>query len=158
MILMITGKEGTGKTTLGFEIAKNLRASGHACAFVDGELVRNITGNDRFTNPGRQANAWATGKVASAFSTAGFNVIVAAVFPTQAVRFVFQSACRQHVEWVHLDYEPYVAREHSLVPFESIDTVCNNVNRITQPAKLRDLAEMLRIRYIRNWLSVITTK
>jgi predicted kinase len=154
MILAIVGQEGVGKTTVASRLADNLRLAGHGTAHIDGELVRNIIGNGRYGHEWRATNAWATGGLARSFHERGFNVIVSAVFPTEAVRRIFLHACGGDIEWVQLDYAPYVSRKHGLTMFEALEDG-DNVSKIFKPQEHGVLEIWLSERFSRRWLSVV---
>jgi len=114
MITVIYGVEGVGKSTFADKLAKRLRDNGHFVARLDGETVRRIAGNFTYTPDGRIENARLIGGMASLLDERGYHVIISAVFPTDAVRDTFRSACEKCGVWVRLVGTPFVCREHGV--------------------------------------------
>src|SRR6266545_5516700 len=75
MIYWFTGQPGAGKTTLALALQAVLRKSGHTVVHLDGEFLREITGNRDFTEAGRTRNIRAGQQLATKLHTEGVMVV-----------------------------------------------------------------------------------
>jgi adenylylsulfate kinase-like enzyme len=79
-VIWITGLPGAGKTTVADEVAAMLRAKTAAVVQVDGDVVRELMGNDLgYTSGDRLANAWRVSRLCKILSTQGLHVVCATV-------------------------------------------------------------------------------
>ena len=79
-VIWITGLPGAGKTTVADEVAALLRARSPAVVQVDGDVVREVMGNDLgYTPQDRLANAWRISRLCKMLSTQGLQVVCATV-------------------------------------------------------------------------------
>ena len=107
MIFWITGRKGSGKTTLSKRIAKQLNA-----IIIDGDDIRNIICND-FSYEGRKSNQEIITNLALLFSNQGFNVVIACVSPFLKLRKELQERLPGCIEielpfgdlWKDTEYE-----------------------------------------------------
>jgi adenylylsulfate kinase-like enzyme len=79
-VIWITGLPGAGKTTVADEVAALLRARSAAVVQVDGDVVREVMGNDLgYTPDDRLANAWRIARLCRMLSAQGLQVVCATV-------------------------------------------------------------------------------
>jgi bifunctional enzyme CysN/CysC len=86
MVILITGKKDAGKTTYAKRLVEELIANGVEAVMLDGDEFRQETGNDDFTDEGRQRNLIGAAKVAAELERQGNIVTVAFVAPRKAWR------------------------------------------------------------------------
>lgn len=107
MVYWITGRKGSGKTTLAYKIARQVDG-----VVVDGDAVRKYFDND-FSNHGRIENIRLIAKIARIIEDQGKVAIVACVSPKRAWRRDAQALFRECIEiqlpfgtlWEGTDYE-----------------------------------------------------
>jgi adenylylsulfate kinase-like enzyme len=79
-VIWITGLPGAGKTTVADEVAALLRERTPAVVQVDGDVVREVMGNDLgYTPEARLANAWRISRLCKMLSAQGLQVVCATV-------------------------------------------------------------------------------
>jgi adenylylsulfate kinase len=84
MVVWIIGLSGAGKTTLATEVVRQLRADGSAAVLVDGDVVRELFGNDLgFSIEDRRKNAIRVASLCKFLDSQGVNVVCAilSLFP-----------------------------------------------------------------------------
>jgi adenylylsulfate kinase len=84
MVVWIIGLSGSGKTTLATEVVSQLRKSSSNVVLIDGDMVREIFGNDLdYSLVGRQRNAQRICQLCKLLDNQGINVICAilSLFP-----------------------------------------------------------------------------
>jgi adenylylsulfate kinase/bifunctional enzyme CysN/CysC len=86
MVILVTGKKDAGKTTYAKRLVQELIDSGVNAALLDGDEFRAETGNDDFTDEGRQRNLVGAAKVAAELERQGNIVVVAFVSPRKVWR------------------------------------------------------------------------
>lgn len=86
MVILITGKPSSGKSTMAFHLAQELRAEGKMVRILDSDVFRHQTGNQDFTDAGRFRNLHGLAEMAALAEKTGFAVIVAAVAPKREWR------------------------------------------------------------------------
>jgi adenylylsulfate kinase len=85
--IWLTGLSGAGKSTIAYELERQLIALGHACYVLDGDNIRHGLGNDlSFTPADRHENIRRVAHVASLMNDAGLIVITALISPMQEDR------------------------------------------------------------------------
>ena len=85
--IWLTGLSGAGKSTIAFELERQLVAQGHACYVLDGDNVRHGLGSDLdFGQDDRHENIRRVAHVAQLMNDAGLIVITALISPMQADR------------------------------------------------------------------------
>lgn len=76
MIIWITGLAGAGKTTIGKEIYKKLKVEYPNTVFLDGDIIRDIMGNDLgHTNEDREKNGWRICKLCKHLDAQNIHVV-----------------------------------------------------------------------------------
>ena len=76
MVIWIIGLSGSGKTTIGRELAKKLREYGRKLVFMDGDILRKIMGNDLgHTIEDRRKNADRVCRLCQHLNDSGIDVI-----------------------------------------------------------------------------------
>lgn len=56
IVIWFTGMSGSGKTTLGRRLVQHFEQQGVSVAHLDGDVIRQISGNTDFTREGRERN------------------------------------------------------------------------------------------------------
>ncbi|WP_025601144.1 adenylyl-sulfate kinase [Burkholderia sp. WSM2230] len=85
--IWLTGLSGAGKSTIAFELERQLVAQGHACYVLDGDNVRHGLGSDLGFDPhDRHENIRRVAHVAQLMNDAGLIVITALISPMHADR------------------------------------------------------------------------
>jgi adenylylsulfate kinase-like enzyme len=118
MIYWFTGQPGAGKSTLAAALQSDLRKRGFSAVHLDGEELREITGNRDYSREGRIANIRAGQKLAAKLSAEGIIVTVSFVSPYRWLREEFKKSHNVVEIYVHTtetrgrekffvkDYEP----------------------------------------------------
>ena len=84
MVVWIIGLSGTGKTTLATQVVDRIRQMDEKVVLLDGDLVRNLFGNDvDHTIEGRQRNAERLSVLTKFLADQGIHVVAAilSIFP-----------------------------------------------------------------------------
>ena len=102
MVILVTGKKDAGKTTYAKRLVEELISDGVQAALLDGDEFRQETGNDDYTDEGRQRNLIGAAKVAGELERQGNVVVVAFVSPRRSWR----DAMRLHWKESRLVYLP----------------------------------------------------
>ncbi|MFM0494303.1 adenylyl-sulfate kinase [Paraburkholderia caledonica] len=85
--IWLTGLPGAGKSTIAFELERQLVSQGRACYVLDGDNVRHGLGSDLdFGQHDRHENIRRVAHVAQLMNDAGLIVITALISPMQADR------------------------------------------------------------------------
>jgi adenylylsulfate kinase len=85
--IWLTGLSGAGKSTIAFELERQLVSQGRACYVLDGDNVRRGLGSDLdFGQHDRHENIRRVAHVAQLMNDAGLIVITALISPMQADR------------------------------------------------------------------------
>ncbi|MEB0141192.1 MULTISPECIES: adenylyl-sulfate kinase [unclassified Undibacterium] len=85
--LWFTGLSGAGKSTLATATAKALRARGHACTVLDGDIMRQgLCQGLGFSPADRRENLRRIAEVAALMNQAGLTVLVATISPLHSDR------------------------------------------------------------------------
>ena len=101
MIYWFTGQPGAGKSTLATFLKTALRNRGHAVVHLDGEEIRDITGNTDYGETGRVANIRAGQRLAAKLDAEGIWVVASFVSPYRAMREEFKKNARVVEVYVH---------------------------------------------------------
>lgn len=89
MVILITGKKDSGKTTYGERLSTELRDEGISVAMIDGDKYRaekGTTGKEHFTDEARVKNLMGAAHLAAQLEAEGKVVIVAFVAPKKGWR------------------------------------------------------------------------
>ncbi|WP_046566606.1 adenylyl-sulfate kinase [Paraburkholderia fungorum] len=85
--IWLTGLSGAGKSTIAFELERQLAALGHACYVLDGDNVRHGLASDLgFDSKDRRENIRRVAHVAQLMNDAGLIVITALISPMREDR------------------------------------------------------------------------
>ena len=128
MIYWFTGQPGAGKSTLAAALKSALKARKQSVVHLDGEELRDITGNTDYGETGRIANIRSGQKLAAKLETEGIAVIASFVSPYRALREELKAKHRVVEIYVHTTAirgrEKYHAKtyEPPLSNFVDIDT------------------------------------
>ena len=80
LVIWITGLPGSGKTTIARELASRMRARTPAVVMVDGDVFREILGNDLgYSNADRLENARRIGRLCRMLAAQGQQVVCSTV-------------------------------------------------------------------------------
>lgn len=107
MIIYLNGQPGSGKTTLSLAL-KNSPLSRLQAFCIDGDIMRDLTGNKNYGISGRMDNITFAHKLAMSAHAQGFDVILSLVSPYEGLREDFKAMCKeQHIPIVivHLHYD-----------------------------------------------------
>lgn len=91
MVILITGKSGSGKSTHAKKLAEELRAAGLKVQVLDGDVFRAMMGNDDFTDLGRHRNLKAMAETAQMIEANRRMAVVACVAPRKEWRDMMRS-------------------------------------------------------------------
>jgi adenylylsulfate kinase-like enzyme len=94
MVYWITGRKNSGKTTLAYRLQAQIPNS----VVLDGDEMREISGNNDFSREGRNSNLFNIARLAVAFEKQGLTVIVACVSPYRGVRENLQKWFKECIE------------------------------------------------------------
>jgi adenylylsulfate kinase-like enzyme len=84
MVIWIIGLSGTGKTTLATQVVERIRQKNHKVVLLDGDLIRDLFGNDvDHTIEGRRRNADRLSVLSKFLADQGIHVVAAvlSIFP-----------------------------------------------------------------------------
>ncbi len=84
MIIWLIGMSGVGKTAIGIEVYKLLKAKRPNVIFLDGDIVREIMGGDLgYTMDDRRNNAWRICRLGKYLDGQGIDVVcgILSIFP-----------------------------------------------------------------------------
>ena len=101
MIYWFTGQPGSGKTTLALALQAVLRGCGRFVVHLDGEFLREITGNRDFTEAGRTRNIRAGQQFAAKLHAEGVDVVASFVSPYRIMRDEFKKSGNVVEIYVH---------------------------------------------------------
>ncbi len=101
-VIWLTGLSGAGKTTLGTEVAKRLKQSGHRVEHLDGDALRKIFPQAGFSRKEREFHVERVGHLASCLERQGTFVIASLISPYQNSRQFVRGICENFYE-VHID-------------------------------------------------------
>jgi adenylylsulfate kinase len=128
MIYWFTGQPGAGKSTLAAALKSALKARKESVVHLDGEELRDITGNIDYGETGRVTNIRCAQKLAAKLDAEGISVIASFVSPYRALReefkqkhpvleiYVHTTAIRGREKYHTKNYEPPLSN------FVDIDT------------------------------------
>ena len=106
MIFWFTGQPGSGKTTLGKALLKNLEDAFH----IDGDDLRGLSANIDYSEHGRISNIRTAQYIAMYLDNKGKNVVVSVVAPYRWLREEFKE--RHEVSEIYLHTTEIRGREH----------------------------------------------
>ena len=86
MAILITGKKNAGKTTYATRLVQEMLDTGIKAVALDGDVYRKETGNDDYSDAGRQRNLLGVAGVAAELGKQGHVVAVGFVAPRRAWR------------------------------------------------------------------------
>lgn len=79
-VVWITGLSGVGKTTVATLVADALRAQGRPVVFLDGDILREVFGNDLgHSREDRMRSAWRNARLCRAIADQGITVVCATI-------------------------------------------------------------------------------
>jgi adenylylsulfate kinase len=89
IVIWLTGLSGSGKTTIGIALEKELNKRGKLTQLLDGDVVRSgINNNLGFSNEDRKENIRRIAEVAKLFLNCGVVTICCFVSPTEEIRSI----------------------------------------------------------------------
>jgi adenylylsulfate kinase len=100
-VVWLTGLSGSGKTTIGREVCRELERRGMDVEYLDGDVIRSVFPNTGFARADRDAHIRRIGFLASRLERHGVAVVVALVSPYRDSRAFARALCRNFIE-VHV--------------------------------------------------------
>ena len=134
MIYWFTGQPGAGKSTLAAALKSALQTRKQSVVHIDGEELRDITGNTDYGETGRIANIRSGQKLAAKLEREGISVIASFVSPYRAMREEFKQRHPVVEIYVHTTSirgrEKYHAKNYEppLANFVDIDTTSARID------------------------------
>lgn len=93
-VFWITGLSGAGKTTVGRELWRRLRAAGHSAIFLDGDMLREVIAKDLGHSHGnRRESAMRNARLCQMLANQGQDVVC----PTISLFHEVQRWCRENI-------------------------------------------------------------
>lgn len=86
MVILITGKKGSGKSTYAKRLKAELEAEDFEVVWLDGDVFRAETQNNDYTMEGRRRNLHQAAEIAAAHEAKGRVVLCSFIAPTKALR------------------------------------------------------------------------
>lgn len=86
MVIWITGKRSSGKTTYAKRFKTFLEDAGQKVLLLDGDEIRDLTGDKDFSDESREQHIMTTARFAALAEKQGFIIIIALVSPKQKWR------------------------------------------------------------------------
>lgn len=109
MVIWVIGMSGAGKTAIGREVYRLLKAKRPNVVFLDGDDVRQIMGDDLgHTVEDRRANAWRISRLCRYLDGQGIDIVC-------AVLSIFHETQRWNRQHIPRYFEVYIR-----VPFETL--------------------------------------
>jgi adenylylsulfate kinase-like enzyme len=102
-IIWLTGQPGSGKTELSKILYKHYKKQGPTI-IIDGDDLREKTGNFDYSKEGRDKNVTNAQMLARFLYKSGFNVIVAVVAPYRDLRETFKTEMAMHIFEIYVRY------------------------------------------------------
>ena len=100
-VLWLTGLSGSGKSTIGERLYKDLKSRGFKVEYLDGDRIRNIFPNTGFSKEDRESHVKRIGFLASMLEKNGVIVIASFISPYEESRQFVRKLCNNFVE-IHL--------------------------------------------------------
>jgi len=86
MVIWISGKRSSGKTTYGKRLKVFLESLGGKVLLLDGDEIRDLAGDKDFTDEAREKHIMTTARFASLAEKQGFIIIICLVSPKKKWR------------------------------------------------------------------------
>jgi adenylylsulfate kinase len=111
-VVWITGLPGAGKTTLAAEVARVLRGRSAAVVRLDGDVFREVMGNDLgYSREDRLRNAWRVARMCKLLSDQGLDVVCATVSLFREIHEWNRASFARYVEvYLRVSRETLIAR------------------------------------------------
>ena len=101
MIYWLTGQPGAGKTTLAVALKSALQKRGQPVVHLDGEFLRELMGNQDFSEAGRIRNIKSAQHLAAKLEAEGIVVVASFVSPYRSIREEFKKKNQVLEIYVH---------------------------------------------------------
>lgn len=111
-IIWLTGQPGSGKTVLGQMLVRYFEKNKKPVIFIDGDDLREKTGNFDYTPEGRNKNILNAQMIARFMYKSGFTVIVSLVAPYREMREEFKKELGSLITEVYVHCSDVRGREH----------------------------------------------
>lgn len=95
MVILITGRASSGKSTHAKRLAQEYKAKGLGVSVLDGDVYRAINQNDDFTDLGRYRNLKGLAETAQMIEASGRVCIVACIAPRREWRDMMRGYWRE---------------------------------------------------------------
>ena len=102
MVILITGKQGAGKTHYARELITELEATGFNVCWIDGDAWRGEHKNDDYSEEGRKRNLLSAAQQAAEYERGGHYVVLSFIAPKRKWR----DAMRKYWHESRLVYMP----------------------------------------------------
>jgi len=97
-VIWLTGLSASGKTTIGYALAENLRTLGHRVEHLDGDLVRQMFPGTGFSREERDRHIKRIGYLATMLEKHGVYVVASFISPYREARAFVRSQCKDFIE------------------------------------------------------------
>jgi len=87
MVILITGKKGSGKTHYANTLLAELQSELYKAHWIDGDKFRAIKGNNDYSDEGRIRNLMEAAKEAAEYEQAGYIVLCSFIAPKKKWRY-----------------------------------------------------------------------
>lgn len=94
MVILVTGKAGAGKSFYASWLASEMKSSDKPVKLIDGDIWREQTNNQDFTDTGRLENLLSAAGQAKLYEDQGFTVVMAFICPKKKWRVQMRSMWR----------------------------------------------------------------
>ena len=91
MVILITGKKGSGKSTYAQRLKAEMEAEAYRVIWLDGDLFRKEMKNDDYTDEGRLRNLRDAAKAAADYERLGYTVLLSFIAPKKSFRKMMRS-------------------------------------------------------------------
>ena len=138
MIYWFTGQPGHGKTTLALALIAQLKRLGYSPHHIDGDDLRDMTGNKDYSEAGRISNVKDAQSIARFLHHNGEVVVVSLIAPYRDMREELKSSIEMSEIFVHTDEERgreknhVVNYEQPLENFIDLDTGQNSIDECVE--------------------------
>lgn len=97
MVILITGKKGSGKTTYATRLAEDLKKDGKSVEILDGDAYRYLHGNEDYSDQGRIRNLMGAAEEAAKLEEEGNIVLLSFIAPRREWRDMMRAQWEESV-------------------------------------------------------------
>lgn len=95
MVILITGKKGSGKTHYAETLMSELKSEAYKVVHIDGDSLRNESGNNDYSDEGRIKNLKRAAELAAVYEQKGYIVLLSFIAPRRKWRNVMRKYWEQ---------------------------------------------------------------